>query len=341
MNRIQHRLLPAVVTCFVACFLVSSIGRSQERTPLERIPVVVRDRHGSVISGITVQDLTAKVAGNSATVGAITVDSRPHRVVILVDTSASMNGVRDSKKWKLPVEIATYAATAISPNMELAFVAFDETAHSVIDFSQGNTAVLKQLNRMSAAQTLSEIGVRKRTALYDAAYRGWQLLDKPTSADLLLVISDGDDNKSSLKPEALEKILTGSGVRFFAVRIQDFDDPSLARYLEASGGPRVLAEIAEKTGGEVFGPIGFRSGVVNFGFSDYEYSDKTSLKDALGEFLRGIVQQEVAEIQFSSASETEQPLELKLSHVAAHRWKGATLSYPRKLFPRALSAKSW
>ena len=340
MTDLQRRLLPTVMVSFIVCLLlISSIGRSQEGTFLARIPIIIRDRSGSVIPGITAQDLTAKIAGNSANVAAVAVDSRPHRMVILLDTSASMNGVRDSKEWKLPVDIATYTATAVSPNMGLALVAFDENAHDVVDFSQGNAAVLKQLNRMSAAQKLSEIGVRKRTALYDAVYRGWQLIDKPTSADMLLVISDGDDNKSSLKPEALEKTLIGSGVRFFAVRIQDFDDPSLARYLEASPGPRVLAEIAAKTGGEVFGPVGFRLGAVNFAFAPYDYSEKTNLKDAFGGFLQGIVQQEAAEIEFSSASTNEQPLEIKLSYVAAHRWKGAILSYQRKFVPIALSAK--
>jgi len=36
------------------------------------------------------------------------------------------------------------------------------------------------------------------TALYDAVYYGRQLLKNSSSADLLFVISDGDDNQSSL-----------------------------------------------------------------------------------------------------------------------------------------------
>jgi hypothetical protein len=79
------------------------------------------------------------------------------------------------------------------------------------------------------------------TALYDAVYYGRQLLKNSSSADLLFVFSDGDDNKSSLNLEALERILIGSGVRFFAVRIRDLTNLSSARRLDEMGSPRALA----------------------------------------------------------------------------------------------------
>ena len=325
----------AVFGCLV-CVLVASPACSQKGPSLARsVPVIVRDKHSLVIQGITPQDLVAKVNGKSARIASITVDSRPQRAVILLDTSASMKGTTEYRHWKFPLNIAVDVATSMSPNTQLAFLAFDETAHHVIGFSRGNAAVLDQLNQMAAAQAFSEIGFQRLTALYEAVYRGWQLIEGPSSADLLLVISDGDDNKSSLKPEALERTLTGSGVRFFAVRVRDLENLSQARHLDELGGPRELAEIAEKTGGEVFGPVGFRlNGVIHFAFSNYDYSDKTRLEDALSWFLQGMIQRQAAEIQVPGANDTEESLELKLSNLSAHKWKGATVSYPRKLLPR-------
>src|SRR5690242_17262347 len=107
MDYFRCDFLPRVVVCSIVCFLFSSAGLSQEQPSLERVPVIVRDRHGLVIPEITAQDLAAKVGGNSGSIAAISVDSRPHRAVILLDTSESMKGVRDSKKWKLPTIIAT------------------------------------------------------------------------------------------------------------------------------------------------------------------------------------------------------------------------------------------
>jgi hypothetical protein len=78
------------------------------------------------------------------------------------------------------------------------------------------------------------------TDLYDAVYYGRQLLKNSSSANLLFV-SHGDDNKSSLNLEALERILIGSGVRFFAVRIRDLTNLSSARRLDEMGSPRALA----------------------------------------------------------------------------------------------------
>jgi hypothetical protein len=313
--------------------VVASPVRSQEEQCLARsVPIIVRDINSRPIKGMTLQDLVVKVNGKLVSLVSVAVDSRPRRAVILLDTSGSMRG--ESDHWKLPLDVAMHVARSVSSNTQLAFLTFDDAVHNVIDFSGDNSAVLGQLNRMSDGEAFSKKDIQGHTALYDAVYYGWQLLKNSSSADLLFVISDGDDNKSSLKLEALERILIGSGVRLFAVRMRDLTNLPRARRLDEMGSPRVLAEIAEKTGGEVFGPVGFRlGGYIHFAFSNYNYSAKTKVEDALIWFYEGMLQSQALEIQLPAAIPTKEFLEVKLSKEAARRWKGATLSYARKLLP--------
>jgi hypothetical protein len=322
-----------ILTCCAVYFVVASPVRSQEEQCLARsMPIIVRDVNSLPVKGMTPQDLVARVNGKLVSIVSVAVDSRPRRVVILLDTSGSMRG--DPDHWKLPLDVAVHVARSSSSNTHLAFLTFDDAVHNVIDFTGDNSAVLGQLNRMSNGEAFSKKDIHGHTALYDAVYYGRQLLKNSSSADLLFVISDGDDNESSLNSGALERILIESGVRLFAVRMRDLTNLSSARRLDEMVGPRVLAEIAEKTGGEVFGPVGFRlGGYLQFAFSNYNYSAKTKVGDALGWFYEGMLQSQVLEIQLPASVQTKEFLEVKLSKAAAHKWKGATLNYPRKLLP--------
>jgi len=318
----------AVAFCVVCLAVASSLPSQEEQCIAPSVPIIVRDAHSLPIQGISPQDFVAKVGGKSVQIFSIALDSRPRRAVVLLDTSASMKA-DDSRHWKLPLDIAGDVVRSMSPNTQLAFLTFDDTVRNVIDFSGDNSAVLGQLSRMSAGEAFSKRDIQGQTALYDAVYQGWHLLEKPSSADSLFVISDGEDTKSSLKLEALEEILIGSGVRFFAVRVLSLENLTHAR--SHLGGPP-LAEIAGKTGGEVFGPVGFRlNGHIQFAFSNYEYGDKTKVEDALNWFYEGMIQSETLKIQLPTEIPTDESLEVRLSTAAAHKWKGATLSYPRKL----------
>jgi len=327
--------------CTVFLVVASPIPSQGEPCSAQSIPIIVRDAHSLPIERITAQDFVVKVGGKSVGIVSIAADPRPRRAVILLDTSSSMDGT-SSKQRKLPLDIALQVARSVSSNTQLAFLAFDDAVHDVIGFSHDNSTVLYQLSRMSGA--LSGKGIQRRTALYDAAYHGWQLMGNPSSADLLLAISDGGDNKSKVKLGVLERNLIGSGVRFFAVLVRDVSVPASARAPEENDGPRVLADIAEKTGGEVFGPVGFwLDGFIHFAFSNYDYSSQTfsnydyssqtKVEDALSWFFQGMRESEVLEIQLPAIPMEKESLEVKLSKAAAHRWKAATLSYPRRLLP--------
>lgn len=299
------------------------------------LPVLVRDTHSLPIDGLVPEDFSAKTKGQPIRVVSATPGPRPRRVVMLLDTSGSMQGIQGSGQWKLALEIVNQFARALSPHSQLAFLTFDETVHDTIDFSAGNPAVLAQLRRMLDGNGFSSKNVRGRTALFDAVHSGLQLIQNASVGDILFVVTDGGDNKSRVKREDLERELVRSGVGFYAVLIMDAQSGGRGRTPEELSGPDILYEVADTTGGEVFGPVGYRTGhYVYFGSPKYNFDDKMKTEQALMLFYEGLFHHETLSLELPVAiSKKERWLELRLSESAKRKWKGAVISYPQKLLP--------
>jgi Ca-activated chloride channel family protein len=91
-----------------------------------------------------------------------------------------------------------------------------------------------------------------KTALLDAIYLGLSEMKKATTnRKALLVISDGGDNHSRYTERDLKKAVKESDVELYSVGI--FEPlASRARTPEEAGGPGLLADLAEMSGGRMF-----------------------------------------------------------------------------------------
>ncbi len=328
--------LRRVLTFCFLCVSIAPLLRAQtDACRLRRLSVIVRDSRGVPIDGLAPEDFSAKFKGKAVQIVSLAQADRPRRAVMLLDTSGSMKGIQETGQWKLALEIVNQFANAFSPHGQLAFLSFDESIHETIDFSRGNSAVLAQLKRMMDGNGFSAKQVQGRTALFDAVHNGWQLLEKPSSTDVLFGVTDGRDNKSRLKQEALERELVRSDVRFYAVLMFDAQGGSRGRTPEELLGPDILDELAETTGGEVFGPVGYRRGhYLYFSSSKYSFSDKMNIDQALVTFYEGLFHRKTLELELPAApAKKEEKLELKFSSSAQRKWKGAVISYPQKLLP--------
>jgi len=124
--------------------------------------------------------------------------------------------------------------------------------------------VLSQLKTLIDQPETYQKEVKGRTALYDAIFAALQTLDRPSSSDLLLVISDGGENRSKNSRKDTLKALISSGVRFYAIYTFAETLANLMRTPEQMEGPDVLLDLAEESGGEVFSTIGSGSGAENY-----------------------------------------------------------------------------
>jgi hypothetical protein len=84
-----------------------------------------------------------------------------------------------------------------------------------ISFSQGQSGVAERLRQIRSMKNASEQAAGGKTAHFDSLLVGLQLLETPTFADSLYLISDGADNASHAHFNDIAQRLSSSGVRLF------------------------------------------------------------------------------------------------------------------------------
>ncbi|MCC6859107.1 MAG: VWA domain-containing protein [Bryobacterales bacterium] len=157
---------------------------------------------------------------------------------VVFDSSGSMG----SKLSKSREAVAQFMKTA-NPEDEFFLVQFGDRP----DLVSGFTHSLEEIqNRLTFTQS------RGRTALLDGIYLALHQMKKgrnPRKA--LLVISDGGDNNSRYTESEIKNLVREADVQIYAIGIFE-PISSRGRTAEELGGPSLLSEIAEQTGGRHF-----------------------------------------------------------------------------------------
>jgi hypothetical protein len=104
----------------------------------------------------------------------------------------------------------------------------------------------KELRDMLSAATDKLKKVDKgKTALFDAIHDGLGVFGPAQEGDTVLVITDGDDNRSGTTLTVLEKDLAAKAIRVFTILMWN----DTARSQKQFGGGDPMQELAERTGG--------------------------------------------------------------------------------------------
>jgi len=130
-----------------------------------------------------------------------------------------------------------------NPQDEFFLVSFNERAELTSTFTN---SVEDLQSRMMLTPP------KGRTALLDGIYLGLAKMRKAdTSRKALLVISDGGDNHSRYTEADIRRAVQESDVEIYAVGVME---PLRTRHRtqEEAGGPRLLADVAEMSGGRMF-----------------------------------------------------------------------------------------
>ena len=288
---------------------------AQQGSCLHRIlPLTVEDSQGLPIEGLRVEDIEAKLQGGPTKILSVTPDDRAHRIVMLVDVSGSTTG-----KWRQVLTPASLLADTGMPNTQLALLLFKDKIEEQIGFSQGQRAIAERLRQMRSGTAMVPGG---RSALYDSLLVGLQLLETPTSADSLYLISDGADNASRAHIDELTKRLSSSGVRLFvSLAVGEYGN----RYPtpEEQYGPANMSDLAKRTGGDIHTPFG-----QHFPTKPEEAARS---QQAILRFQKGMLENYRIELELPARLDKPRRLEVKLSEGSRVPWKGARLNYPTEL----------
>jgi len=213
-------------------------------TTLIQIPVSVHDKEGRPINNLSLDQFQVFEDKIQQKIKIFLHEDVPLSVGLVIDNSGSMRNKRER------VNSAALAFSRESnPEDETFIVNFDDSAYLEQDFT-GSIGDLMD--------ALDNLDTRGETALYNAIYLSVEHVVKEGKRDskALLVISDGEDNRSKYKFEEVLKQLKESKVTLYAIGLLE-DNDQRGGLFEASPSKqakKVLQQFAEATGGVAYFP---------------------------------------------------------------------------------------
>ncbi len=205
---------------------------------LVMVNVTVTDPYDRIVTGLdegNFQVYDERVPQHIAT---FSTEDAPISVGLIFDSSGSMGDKIQKSK-----EAALQFFKTSNPQDEFMLINFSDRPNLITGF----TSKFENLQ-----DRLLFVKSGGRTALLDAIYLGLSEMKKgTTNRKALLVISDGGDNHSRYTERDIKKAVRESDVQIYAVGI--FEPlASRGRTPEEAGGPSLLAELAEVSGGRMF-----------------------------------------------------------------------------------------
>ncbi len=202
------------------------------------VNVTVTDPFDRIVTGLDQNNFEVYDEKVPQKIETFSTEDAPISVGLIFDSSGSMGDKIEKSK-----EAALQFFKTSNPQDEFMLVSFADRP----DMISGFTA--KYENLQDSLLTVKSGG---RTALLDAIYLGLTEMKKATTnRRALLVISDGGDNHSRYTENDIKKAVKESDVQIYAVGIFE-PSASRGRTPEEAGGPGLLAELAEVSGGRMF-----------------------------------------------------------------------------------------
>ncbi|HEX3183486.1 MAG TPA: VWA domain-containing protein [Pyrinomonadaceae bacterium] len=172
-----------------------------------RFNASVLDRHGRAIGGMRESDFTVWENGVERRVTNVSPANEPFNLVLLLDVSGSVEERMDFIR-----KAARDFLRTTSPQDRISIISFRDDIQIISDFTTDRQLLSKKLDEMDAGGG---------TALYDAL--GYVLAEPLKrlrgERTAIVVMSDGDDNKSFLPFPAILEALTESGALVYPLYV--------------------------------------------------------------------------------------------------------------------------
>jgi VWFA-related protein len=223
---------------------------------LMRFNASVTDRHGRAIGGMKESDFTVYENGEERRVTNVAQTNEPFNLVLLLDVSGSVEERIDFIR-----KAARDFLNTASPQDRIAIISFRDDIQIISDFST---------DRRLLSRKLDEIDAGGATALYDAL--GYVLADTLKKfrgeRTAIVVLSDGDDNKSFVPFPAILDAIAESGALIYPLyvpsglipessvpRPESTIDPLRSRYLTLTTRAEEEGKQLAAVSGGVYYPI--------------------------------------------------------------------------------------
>jgi VWFA-related protein len=215
------------------------------RTSIAVVPItaLVRDSQNRIVPDLARDDFQVLERGRQRPIVDFKASSdAPVSVAFLFDTSGSMDVAANFAKGQAFVE--QFAEQLRTSSDEAALFTFHKALRQEVGFTSDRDRIRRAL------RNVRPWGL---TSLYDAvAETAKRLTDRPAARRAVVVISDGVDTSSTLSSGQVSALASGIDVPVYVVAVTSpLDDPTSALSLQPGGAPEGLAELAQRTGGEL------------------------------------------------------------------------------------------
>ena len=229
------------VSSFVAAQDPTDVEVLRVSTDLVVFPVRVRDKNRNRILNLTERDLTLKDQDRVTTSLYLAPGAERVALMFALDESGS---VREIIAEQRDTAIALFSH--FKQDSRIAVLRFADRPKLVAPFDK-NPAQVRSAFDFSP-------GHNQRTAIFDAAQKAVEsfanLSSDPSERRIVVLISDGLDNVSTVRPSAVIDAAREHGISFYIIHLPLFEprDGRLAVRPPAKG----FRELADKTGGRYF-----------------------------------------------------------------------------------------
>jgi VWFA-related protein len=234
----------------------SRIAQTIANSPIKRVVVRVTDINNRAVSNLKKEDFELTEKGESREVLAIEQATAPFNLVLLLDVSGSVDNYVDFIR-----KTARNFVNTVSPNDNVAIIIFNEDVKTLSTFTTDKKLLSESLDTFDAGGS---------TAFYDAL--GYTLSETLRSLKgertAIVVLSDGDDNRSFLPFDALLGSIEESGALIYPLYVptgliaasasNNADasiDPLRSRYIALTSKSESEGEKLAQISGGVYYPI--------------------------------------------------------------------------------------
>jgi Ca-activated chloride channel homolog len=230
--------------CFAFLLLSAAVVHGQDvpnfkaDSTLVLIPASVTDHSNRFVLGLHKQDFHILEDGVEQKIVSLSGEDAPLSIGLLYDRSGSM-----SDKQQPSRQAATQFLRTLNSSDEAFLVDFADEAKVAQSFTSRPEELDLKLDLLQPGGL---------TALLDAVNLGLhEMKSARNPRKALLIVSDGGDNHSLYTAKQIQALVREADVQIYAMGVFE---PSFSLGLapEEVSGPRLLAEIAEQTGGRAF-----------------------------------------------------------------------------------------
>lgn len=251
----ERRVLARIALVFVLvclCISVPSFTATAQDTPddddvirvnteLLLFPIRIRDKKGQAVAGLTEQDLTLKDKDKVTTGVYFAPGSDRVAMLFALDQSGSLQQIISQQR-----DAALALFSRFSDRSTVAVLRFSETSSLAIPFTK-DTEAARSAFRFA-------VGPNRHTAIFDAASDALRAFDDlpvvRAERRIVVLISDGLDNRSSRSADSVINTALDKRVSFYVIHLPLFE-PRGGR-LEVRRPAKGFRDLAEKTGGKYF-----------------------------------------------------------------------------------------